>query len=153
MESYQRKLWIEQGKRCAICQKPIDLSIKGEGVLDHDHDTGWIRGLLHRSCNAAEGKVANAAAQWGAKSTQYPEIITWLNNLLDYYSQPHKPFIYPYHQDEDDEKRNGRKTRTRKNSAASRAKALLAQRRARRSADSGAGHRDQPDAGNDVRDV
>ena len=153
MESFQRKLWIEQGKLCAICQKPIDLSVKGEGVLDHDHDSGWIRGLLHRSCNAAEGKVANAAAQWGAKATDYPSIINWLTQLLAYYDKPHQKFIYPYHEDKDNEGRSARKTRTRQNSAASRARKLLAQRRARRAEDSGAGHRDEPDAGHDVRDV
>ena len=152
MRHYAHKLWVDQGKCCAICRKPLDLTIKGEGVLDHDHDTGWIRGVLHRSCNAAEGKVSNAAGQWGAKSTQYPAIKQWLRQLLEYLDSPHQKFIYPYHKDEN-EKRQARKTRTRRNSAAARARALLAKRAEGGTEHPGAGHRDQPDAGDDVRDV
>lgn len=38
----------QQG-RCAICGQVKSL------VLDHDHETGWIRGLLCRRCNTHEG--------------------------------------------------------------------------------------------------
>ena len=35
---------------CAYCDEPgSDL------VIDHDHETGQIRGLVHRSCNAKIG--------------------------------------------------------------------------------------------------
>ena len=84
-----------QGGVCSLCGKPIDLTIKGELVIDHDHDTGLIRGALHRSCNAAEGKVANAAGRWGAKSMSYEAIIPWLQNLLAYLQKDKQPFIYP----------------------------------------------------------
>ena len=40
--------------------------------------------MLHRSCNAAEGKVTNAAGRWGAKSTKYSDIIPFLKQLVDY---------------------------------------------------------------------
>lgn len=94
----------EQGGVCSLCGKPIDLSIKGEMVIDHDHDTGQVRGALHRSCNAAEGKVANAAGRWGAKSMSYSAIIPWLTNLLEYLQKPAQPYIYPTHKT-DEEKR------------------------------------------------
>lgn len=129
MRSYAARLHKEQGGLCAICGKELDMKIKGEGVLDHDHDTGRIRGVVHRSCNAAEGKVANAAGQWGAKSTQYSDIIAFIRRLLDYWDAPQKRYIYPYHKTED-EKRQIRNKRTRENRAAARAKRILAARQA-----------------------
>ena len=53
-------------------------------VVDHCHETGEIRGVLHRSCNSAEGKVTNAAGRWGAKSTAYSAVIPFLRQLVDY---------------------------------------------------------------------
>lgn len=40
-------LW--QAGRCACCGLA-----DGAAVVDHDHETGWIRGLLCRSCNGRE---------------------------------------------------------------------------------------------------
>lgn len=92
-----RQLKIVQEGRCAICGKEVDLTIEREGVVDHNHDTGEIRGVLHRSCNAAEGKIANAAGAWGAKSMKYPDIISFLRNLLAYYDKPGCGMTYPGH--------------------------------------------------------
>jgi hypothetical protein len=48
-----------QGNRCAICKQPEtqmrDGKIKALAV-DHDHETGWLRGLLCSACNTAIGK-------------------------------------------------------------------------------------------------
>lgn len=46
-------LYAEQGGTCAICCAPPD----GEERLavDHCHDTGAVRGLVHRTCNTAIG--------------------------------------------------------------------------------------------------
>jgi hypothetical protein len=37
-----------QAGRCAVCGE------RGQLVADHDHGTGWVRGLLCRGCNLAE---------------------------------------------------------------------------------------------------
>lgn len=45
------ELFDMQGGLCAICA-----GMEGRDlVVDHDHETGYIRGLLCRSCNTWEG--------------------------------------------------------------------------------------------------
>lgn len=104
MRSYAHRLLKQQNGLCPLCSKPIDLTIKGEGAIDHDHDTGRIRGLLHRSCNAAEGKISNAASRWGAKSSAYPDIIAYLERVVVYLKQEPTTFIYPMHKTKDEKK-------------------------------------------------
>jgi len=44
---------------CELCHKPFDFSrILGPywPVLDHDHETGKIRGFIHNTCNHGIGK-------------------------------------------------------------------------------------------------
>lgn len=92
-----RHLKTVQDGKCPLCGLEIDLTKKGEGVLDHDHDTGEIRGVLHRSCNAAEGKISNAAARWGAKSSSYADIIQYLESVVRYLRAPGAGVIYAMH--------------------------------------------------------
>jgi hypothetical protein len=51
-EERYTELWAQQGGVCAICLE--DDEKKGLGV-DHDHDSGAIRGLLCPQCNGAIG--------------------------------------------------------------------------------------------------
>jgi hypothetical protein len=52
-ESAYRQLLLKQGSTCAICEKPPQA---GKSlVVDHDHKTGKIRGLLHSGCNRGIG--------------------------------------------------------------------------------------------------
>lgn len=46
-------LLISQSGRCAICGEAKPL------VIDHDHETGKVRGLLCRNCNIAVGLILN----------------------------------------------------------------------------------------------
>lgn len=128
MRTHAVRLLREQGGLCPLCRKEIDLSIKGEGVIDHDHDTGRIRGLLHRSCNAAEGKISNAAARWGAKSSQYTAIIPYLEALVGYLKREPSQFIYPMHRTPD-EKKDAASKKRREAAAALKARRLLAQQK------------------------
>lgn len=43
---------LSQGGRCLLCD-----SAARELVVDHDHDTGAVRGMLCRSCNTIVGQV------------------------------------------------------------------------------------------------
>jgi hypothetical protein len=56
-----------QGGGCAICRKPPrdDISLH----VDHDHDSGAIRGLLCFDCNAGIGKLREDVDLLGASIT------------------------------------------------------------------------------------
>lgn len=109
------RLLAAQGNVCPLCNNPVDLTVKGQLVVDHDHDTGQVRGALCRSCNSGEGRVANAAGRWGAKSMNYSAIIPWLERLLVYLRKEPTDFIYPTHQTEDEKRvaANAKARRTR----------------------------------------
>lgn len=47
-------LLLAQHGRCALCG---DAFTKSGPCVDHDHETGSVRGLLHRGCNIALGTV------------------------------------------------------------------------------------------------
>lgn len=124
MPSWKVRQVKAQGGLCPLCNLPIDLKIKGEGAIDHDHDTGEIRGVLHRSCNAAEGKVANAAGRWGAKSMDYDVLVPWLERMVAYLKGPRCGLIYHTHLTED-EKRLKRNALARKARATRSASAVV----------------------------
>ncbi len=124
----QRQVKVEQGGLCPLCGKPIDLTLKGEGVIDHDHDTGEIRGVLHRSCNAAEGKIANAAARWGATQSSYSDIIPFLESVVDYLKRPGTGRMYHDHKTAD-ELRDVRNAKARERRAAVKAKLAMRSRK------------------------
>ncbi len=50
--------WL--GNRCAICGIPAAWDL----VVDHDHKTGKVRGLLCRSCNTLEGMASDSIKDW-----------------------------------------------------------------------------------------
>lgn len=100
-----------QGDLCPLCGKPIDLKIPKEGVVDHDHDTGEIRGILHRSCNSGEGKVANAMGSWVVKNMSYPAIIAGLERLLHYLKTARTGYIYPTHISKEEAERKAKNKR------------------------------------------
>lgn len=118
------RLYAEQGHVCALCGLPIDLTEKGGMVVDHDHDTGRVRGALHRSCNSGEGRVANAAGRWGAKSMSYDAIVPWLERLIGYLKREPTNFIYPTFLTED-EKRLARNAKERRSRATRQARQVV----------------------------
>lgn len=55
--SYQeyQSLFLAQNSACAICKKQVDYNL----CVDHDHNTGQVRGLLCRNCNSGIGKLGD----------------------------------------------------------------------------------------------
>ena len=58
-EAYDALL-VGQGGVCALCRRLPDLPTdRTPLVVDHDHQTGAVRGLLCDSCNSALGKLGD----------------------------------------------------------------------------------------------
>lgn len=66
----------KQGFKCALCSWHVT---QEQAVLDHCHDTGAIRAVLHRSCNALLGKVENNAKRYGVK-----DLAAWAHGVPKY---------------------------------------------------------------------
>lgn len=94
-------LLVTQNWKCVLCGKAIDPNIVGnrsDYVLDHNHETGEIRGVLHRSCNSAEGKALQAIGSWGSKSKKYKDVIPFVEALLAYWKSSNGTgLMYPDH--------------------------------------------------------
>lgn len=50
-----RDLWVEQRGCCGCCGRHFDGSKHGSEMIDHDHATGRVRGLLCWGCNISAG--------------------------------------------------------------------------------------------------
>lgn len=48
-------IWEQQRGLCPICDVPLDNNV----VIDHDHKSRKVRGILHRSCNMLVGLIEN----------------------------------------------------------------------------------------------
>jgi hypothetical protein len=60
---------LEQGMCCAICGSSEPKNRWGRFVVDHDHETGKVRGLLCNVCNVRLGVIENA--EWMAQAAEY----------------------------------------------------------------------------------
>lgn len=64
MAQYEAML-AEQDGRCLICRK-----VMAPPAVDHDHETGEVRGLLCRQCNTAIGLLGDDPAML-VRATEY----------------------------------------------------------------------------------
>lgn len=94
IEGVLKQLVVKQKNRCAICGHAF--TGRDKAVLDHDHDTGYIRGALHNSCNGTEGRV-KAIGHRGHKGVTSGEYIIGLGKYLDEHKKPHYPLLHPTH--------------------------------------------------------
>ena len=85
LKEYRLKLLKEQNNICPIC----NLSLKEEdAALDHDHETGHIRKVIHRyTCNPFEGIIIHKYKRSGLKDKI--DLITLLENIIKYW----KPYL------------------------------------------------------------
>lgn len=88
----REKLFKEQGGVDLITQLPIP---EGQAVLDHNHKTQYVRGVLHRQSNAVLGKLENLWTRylsWWYNGT----LSTFLRRAADYLEQPDdKRYVHP----------------------------------------------------------
>lgn len=93
-KKYKAQLIIEQKGLCRLCGHPLP-SDTSKIHLDHDHETGHVRGALHSSCNRTEGKLKSVYRRMGGDPSIYFE---WLASLSVYLQKDstHNP-IHPQH--------------------------------------------------------
>lgn len=110
--AFRDKIAKEQDGKCWLCK--IDLSTV-VACLDHDHQTGRIRGVLCQNCNGIEGKINNLArrAKRNKSKNEYLESVlrywAWFSDC----SHAYRKEIHPTHLTEE-EKRNKRNKKARK---------------------------------------
>ena len=63
-------------KNCEICDRELRFGREGGNAfsIDHNHETGHIRGVLCANCNKAEGYISNISE----------DPIVWINKLSEY---------------------------------------------------------------------
>ncbi len=92
----RNKLLADQGHCCLLCGREVE---REQAVLDHDHVTGHVRGVLHRGCNAMLGHLENNRPRHMLKDDD--KFGAFLSNVLSYingdYSQNPQ---YPTHKTE-----------------------------------------------------
>lgn len=90
VKAYRLKLLKQQNYQCPLCEQEIK---EHEATLDHSHDTGHCRRVLHRSCNQSEGRIKS----W-VKRSRATDAVGFLRNLVTYLQTDWKDQpIHPNH--------------------------------------------------------
>lgn len=95
------KMAKAQGNVCALCGRPF--TAKDGPALDHDHVTGIVRAVIHRSCNGIEGRVLKLA-QRATAGLSAKDYIIGLAAYYQLHETPQTQLIHPEHLD-DNQKR------------------------------------------------
>ena len=94
VKAIREGMHADQNGICTLCTRPIK---KEHATLDHCHDTGHIRSVLHSGCNWGEGLVGKGASKAGMSKKDF------LKAVLDYWEKDysHNP-IHHTHVDSTD---------------------------------------------------
>jgi Recombination endonuclease VII len=74
-EDDYNKLLEEQNFSCALCRKHLSTQ-KRRLCVDHDHETGKVRGLLCARCNGALGKLGDTV-------TSIKRVLAYVSQSVD----------------------------------------------------------------------
>jgi len=96
---------------CVLCQRSVMPGEKLRPTMDHDHITGYIRGVLCIHCNGMLGKVENASRRAVGKEGNN---LQWLADVVEYLYHHATPqwsvpgvrwgLIYPTHKTSEDKR-------------------------------------------------
>lgn len=53
------RVWSEQQGKCFVCRQDLVLGVKNGYAIDHDHQTGQVRGILCTGCNLSIGHAGD----------------------------------------------------------------------------------------------
>jgi hypothetical protein len=98
---YRKATLEEQGGRCALCGEVCTLP---EAVVDHEHSTGEVRGVLHRGCNAMLGHIENNRARHLLRDI--PRLSRFLAGVVPYIyaKRGDDVVLYPTHRTADEKR-------------------------------------------------
>jgi dCMP deaminase len=90
LKKYQEMFEIQNGA-CAICKQPESKMTEGGNrpvflSVDHDHETGKVRGLLCNSCNVGLGHLSESRTTMRAATTyliKHSSIPSWDEYFMD----------------------------------------------------------------------
>lgn len=96
-KEFREKLLKDQNRICPLCLTEI---LVGEDTLDHCHETGRVRRVLHRSCNQVEGRILSWIRR--SRSTDHQQ---FLEQLVQYWRTDYSEMpLHPSHQSEIEKK-------------------------------------------------
>ena len=97
VSAIREQISAKQKHICPLCGSSLK---QKRPAMDHDHETGFLRGVLCVNCNGMEGKIKHYATRAKGNLT----FIEWLKNLMQYYeyhSTPRYPLLHPEHKTEE----------------------------------------------------
>lgn len=102
LKAWRESTLAEQGGNCALCGLPIRPTDPAVG--DHDHGTGQMRGVLHRSCNALLGNIENNRKRYGLRDNV--QLAQMLKGVVPYIllRRSDDTPLYPTHRTEDEKR-------------------------------------------------
>lgn len=109
---FRAQMLDDQQGRCMLCCEVVT----DDAVLDHDHKTGRLRGVLHRGCNAMLGHIENNRARNGLAG---PRLFRMLERIEAYLtkSYDHHPLHHTHRDDEQKRIRRNKLARQRRAAA------------------------------------
>jgi len=99
VSAYRKTLLDQQAGRCLLCFETIEA---GDDVLDHDHKSGFVRGVLHSGCNAMLGHIENNRPRYRLMGGR---LRRWMSSAFDYIHKDYSHLPLHHTQRTDDEKR------------------------------------------------
>jgi len=96
LPAVKAKLMAAQSGACPLCRRNLSSLGSPNQCVDHDHDSGIIRGVLCRTCNGIEGKVRLMAIRAACKEG-YIDWLIELGKYLALHKEPQTNYIHPTH--------------------------------------------------------
>lgn len=105
VKEYRERQVRRQKGICPLCREKLNFE---DATLDHCHETGNIRMALHRSCNAAEGRIL----MWAGRRSRGEDPAEFLKNLIAYWKRDFS--TKPIHHTHGKKRKRKRKPRMKK---------------------------------------